>query len=284
MTFARAVWTRIEAIHAVTYFAPQSRDAARAAGLKGFWMGYFAFRAAPLGAVAPGVVEAAFFNFAPTMVRRALPDAWSIAAPEELVAARTAAAADAVRTACGDADAIAAKLIPRLEHAVALGRDSGRTMFAANRALAEGHDPAATLWQLCTCAREHRGDGHVAALVAAGLDGPEAHVLFAADNGVPAELLRDNRGWTEPEWDATVVRLRERGLLDNDGALTDAGRSVRSHVEQVTDRLADELYVDFDAAAQAELLRDLDQLVDAIVAADVIPFPNPMGLPRRAAS
>ena len=70
---ARELWHRLEVVNAVTYFSPESRDAAERIGLKGFWMGYFAFRAAPMGPVTPGVVEATFFNFHPERVRRAIP-------------------------------------------------------------------------------------------------------------------------------------------------------------------------------------------------------------------
>lgn len=96
------MWTRVEAIHAVTYFASESREAAKACGLKGFWTGYFGFRAAPLAAVGTGVVEAAFYNFVPEMVRRSIPDAWSFARPEELVVARRRAAAAALRAVAGE--------------------------------------------------------------------------------------------------------------------------------------------------------------------------------------
>lgn len=56
MSPERELWQRVETIHAVTYFAPESHAAAKAAGLKGFWMGYFGFRAAPLGAVSAGAL------------------------------------------------------------------------------------------------------------------------------------------------------------------------------------------------------------------------------------
>src|SRR5689334_19774941 len=140
MTFARAVWTRVEAIHAVTYFAPESRDAARDAGLKGFWMGYFGFRAAPLGAVSAGVVEAAFYNFAPAMVQRAIPDAWSRATPAQLIDGRVVAAASALRAASAVADDIARAVLPRLERAAERGRGEGRPLFSANRAVAPRED------------------------------------------------------------------------------------------------------------------------------------------------
>ena|GEM_PF-2560867 len=106
-SIAREFWKRIETLHAVTYFDHESADAATNAGLRGFWMGYFGFRAAPLGAVNPGPVEAAFANFAPSMVRRSLPDAWEFARPDPLVATRAAAAAATLRRLCPDIESVA---------------------------------------------------------------------------------------------------------------------------------------------------------------------------------
>ena len=85
---ARDVWRRLEPIHAVTYFAPEAIGALTDTGYKGFWMGYFAGRAAPLGPVGPEVVQALFYNFAPSRVAKALPDAWSIAGPDVALDAR----------------------------------------------------------------------------------------------------------------------------------------------------------------------------------------------------
>ena len=74
-----------------------------------------------------------------------------------------------------------------------------------------------------TVLREHRGDGHIAALVDAGLGGCEALVLHAATGEVPAPALRTTRAWTDEEWAATVEGLRARGLVEADGSFTDAG-------------------------------------------------------------
>ena len=49
MNFARELWLRIETLHAVAYFGEETDQAGRAAGLSGFWMGYFGCRAAPMG-------------------------------------------------------------------------------------------------------------------------------------------------------------------------------------------------------------------------------------------
>src|SRR5215470_4530200 len=92
----RAMWALYEPIHVVTYFAAQARDALTAAGLRGFWRGYFAGRAAPLGAVPAAPVLASFFSFSPSMVTRALPEVWTMASPETTLRARAAGAVAAL--------------------------------------------------------------------------------------------------------------------------------------------------------------------------------------------
>ena len=267
----RQLWTALEPIHAVTYFAPECRAANRALGLRGFWMGYFAARAAPLGAVGPGVVGALFFGFHPAMVRRALPTAWSHAAPAVVIGARSRAAAAALRRLVPPIDAAAPALVPRLEALVAAASGAGRALFSANRALKLPEDPVAALWQCCTTLREHRGDAHVAVLTAAGLDGCEAHVLFAASEGVPEETLRENRGWSPADWAAARARLATRGLLEGRGPSV-AGTALRRLIEDTTDARA--------ARADAgDLAGSLAPLAAAVVDAGAIPFPNPMGLP-----
>jgi hypothetical protein len=244
-------------------------------------MGYFACRAAPLGPVEPGVVEAAFYNFAPDMVRRALPDAWTFASPSALLDVRAGSAASALRDACTevDVDEIARRLLPPLTAAARRGRAEGRALYAANLDVPEPEDRVAALWQACTTIREHRGDGHVAALTAAGISGLEAHVLLAADQGVGADLFRDSRGWTAMQWHEAEARLHERGLLTRAGTITDEGVAARAGVEATTDRLALALFDDLDDAARHRLLDELDLLAGAISSSGLIPYPNPMGLP-----
>jgi len=264
----------------VTYFDHESTDAATNAGLRGFWMGYFGFRAAPLGAVNPGPVEAAFANFAPSMVRRSLPDAWGFARPDALVAARAAAAAATLRRLCPDIESIALLASEALSDVIEMCDSVGRPMFGANRDIGPFDDPVAQLWQCCTTLREHRGDGHVIALAASAIDGCEAHHLLAAEQQLPPEIFRDNRGWTVDQWSDAGRRLQRRGLLDADG-LTDTGRRLRARVEAVTDSLA----LTPLTAALGE--QGIEQLIDLltppaieIAASGILPFPNPMGLPQ----
>jgi hypothetical protein len=278
MDFARSLWLRIETIHAVTYFDPLATEATTAAGLSGFWMGYVGTRAAPMGAVSAGVVEATFFNFAPSFVRRWVPEVWERCPPARLLDARSSAAAHSLRAIAPDVDAVAQDVAGVIADAVARCVPAGRPLFAANRDVPLSADPVAALWQQCTCLREHRGDGHVAALTAAGLDGLEAHVLIAHDGGSSADDLQKTRGWTAADWDAATYRCAERGLVDA-GGLTNAGRAVRAEVEAATDRLAAAPFAPLRAAARDALIAALGPVATAVSRSGVIRYPNPIGLP-----
>ncbi|MFE2752006.1 hypothetical protein ACFXGA_08365 [Actinosynnema sp. NPDC059335] len=230
----RELWVRFETYHDVTYFSPESRAVTDALGCKGGWMGYFGQRAAPLGAASPEVVTAAFFSFHPRKVARALPDAWDVATPERFLAARLEGVDRTLRRMLESLDvAEAAELACRAAEAVPV---AGRVLAAANRALPVPDEPHLALWQACTTLRESRGDGHVAALVAADLGPCEALVLFGADNDLDPAYLRTARGWSEEEWRDAEAALAERGLLD--GGLTPAGRALRADVERRTDEAA----------------------------------------------
>jgi hypothetical protein len=283
-TLARTIWHRLETLNAVAYFSPECREAPEALGLKGFWMGYFAFRAAPMGPVPASVIEATFANFHPARVRRAIPDAWAIASPGACLTARSTAAAAALRRLLGDgpAAALASAVTPALVAAVDAADPLGRPLFAANRAVARPADPVGALWQLATTLREHRGDGHVALLAAEGLDGCEVHVLFSADAGHPPEMYQQSRGWSADDWAAAVERLRARGLLDGAGRLTATGAARRAHVEHHTDELAIAPYEVLGEGGVATLLDHLAPAAEQVAAGGEIRYPNPMNLPSAA--
>ncbi|ONI83368.1 hypothetical protein ALI22I_33125 [Saccharothrix sp. ALI-22-I] len=230
----RDLWLRFETYHDVTYFSPESRAVTDELGCKGGWMGYFAQRAAPLGAVPPEIVTAAFFSFHPRMVSRALPDAWEVAGPTRFLDARLEGVDRALRRMLESLDvAEAAELAGQAAEAAPL---PGRVLAAANRALPVPDEPHLALWQACTTLRESRGDGHIAALVAADLSPCETLVLFSADKGLEPAYMRAARGWSEDEWRDAEATLTDRGLFD--GGLTPAGRALREDVERRTDETA----------------------------------------------
>lgn len=277
-SFARRVWQRLETVHAVVYFAPEKKAAYDAAGLKGGWMGYFAGRAAPLGPVTAELVTAVFYNFHPGMVRRSIPDAWSFSSPERVLEARLEIVDGALRRLLGDCDvAEAAELSLRVAGHCDL---AGRPLLAANAALDVPAKPHLRLWHATTMLREHRGDGHVAALVAAGLDGCEAHLTLVGTGTVPASELQPNRGWSDEEWTAARARLVERGLLDERGMLTEEGAELRRWVEDTTDELALGPWRRLGAGEAEKLVEALELPARLVVEGGGVPFPNPMGLPR----
>ena len=211
-------------------------------------------------------------------------------APETLCRVRAIAAADALSEVCrteARSDLVAA--LPLLRRAVAACGGDGRVMAGANRSLwpviapALGTAGLGEAWQACTTLREHRGDGHTAALLARGVSGLDAHLLAAGTKAIPAEVLRDNRGWSEDDWERAVEALRVRGLLHGDGRATDTGRTVHGAVEDLTDRLAEPAYAALSDGARADLHGALSASAADIAASGLLPFPNPMGLPRARA-
>jgi hypothetical protein len=277
---ARRLWRAVEPVHAVTYFAPESKAACDALGTKGWWMSYFGLRAAPLGAAPPEIVTALFYNFHPGLVARAVPDVWAVASPERFVAARLEAVDAALHRLLGP-DVLASA---QVAEAAAIARDAahaaptaGRALAAANAALTWPDPPHLVLWHAQTVLREHRGDGHVAALLTGGLDPVEALVMFAAGGAVEAERLRQRRGWSEQEWAAAAERLAGRGLYDG-GTVTATGRELLVEVESHTDRLADVPWASVGDERAERLVELVSPLVTAIVAGEGFMPDNPMGL------
>lgn len=281
MTSARRMWPAFETYHAHIYFAPEAVEAYRDLGLKGGWMGYFATRGAALGAAPAGVVTAVFFNFHPAMVERALPVAWALASPDDILAARARTADAALRRLIPQhvgtkEEAEAAQLAREAAEAPAL---AGRPLYGGLRSLPWPEQPHLVLWHACTLLREHRGDGHVAALTAAGLDGCEAHVTIAAAGGIPRETIQTNRKWSDEDWAAAEERLRARGWLDATGHLTDTGRAGRAEVEERTDMLAEEPWTALGPERTERLLELLTPMARSINDAGGVPVPNPVGVP-----
>jgi hypothetical protein len=277
---ARTLWLRTEPLHAVIYFDEQCRRLGRAMGLKGFWMGYFAARTAPMGPVAPSLATAVLAVFAPGMVARALPAAWSTVLPEKVVHERAVRAAAALRAVVPGIENHAARLAAPLAAMVEDAPAPARPLFTANRACGDRDDPVEHLWQLATSLREFRGDAHAAALAAHDLDGCEALVLAAATGRVPQDGIRQDRGWSEEEWAAAVDRLRTRGLVDAQAQATALGREERDHIEDTTDRLAARLLRPLTDRAVDTALAELAGPARQVTDTGVLPFPNPIGLPR----
>ena len=275
----RRLWALTEPIHAVVYFSPEPVLAMKEAGYRGYWMGYFAQRSAPLGRVAPEVVHALFYNFSWERVAGALPDAWSFAPPEVALDVRRASTARALRRQLGDLvdgpDFLAT--VELLERAALAAPLEGRAMYAANRALEIPTDAVERLWHATTLLREHRGDGHIGALIAAGISGRQSHVLQALATGTPRAVYDVARDFTDEEWAERIDQLTRQGLVEG-GELSARGRELKSDIEATTDRLAASAYEGLTESEQRTLADALLPLTRAIVAAGEIPVDSPMGL------
>jgi hypothetical protein len=232
----------LEPLHAMSYFAPETEERLTGVGLRPGRMCYFAGRAAPLGAVGPGVVAATFFNFNPELVARHIPRAWTLTTPERVIAARFDAAGAALRRLLGDDVAGSAEVAEAAE----LAREAAEGCVPEGRPLYAGHadvdwptEPLLVLWHAVTLLREYRGDGHIAALVGAGLNGLTALVTHTATGrGFLPPAAMATRGWSEEQWAAAAEHLRTAGLLGADGALTEEGRRLRERIEDATDLAA----------------------------------------------
>jgi hypothetical protein len=276
---ARRLWESVETLHDVVYFAPEIRGAGMALGLRGFWMTYFAFRAAPLGPVGPEPVIAAFAGFEPGMVAKSLPDAWSRTTPEACISTRSRVSA-AVLGGLGVDEAACGRAVELLAGAVAGADRTGRALFAANAAIPLAGNGLEALWQLATSLREHRGDGHVAALVSAGISGLEAHVLQVASGRMPKDAIIAARGWSEDDWSAAVGRLAVRDLVsDVPLELTERGRGCLYEIEAATDNSAFVgALLTLGEQGVDEVLSVLAPAVDAVRRSGVLPAFNPTGL------
>ena len=277
---ARRFFDRFEPVHAVTYFAPEVRVALDALGYRGFWMGYFAARSAPLGRVPADVVTALFYNFAPERVAKALPAAWDAAPPDSVLQVRERSAVAALNRYGVTADEDVRTAADLAAKAVCGLPVDGRALFAANRALAWPEEPVAKIWHAATLLREHRGDGHVAVLSTAGLSGRECNVLHAAAGRVPREMIMRSRDYDDAQWEQHVGRLAERGLLDSRGELTEPGRALKQHIETATDALSLGALDALDDPEVETLFRTLTPITRKVIAGGDLPVSTPMGLSR----
>ncbi|MFD9950689.1 hypothetical protein ACFWYW_33505 [Nonomuraea sp. NPDC059023] len=278
---ARSMWHQLEPVHAAVYFAPQAFERAAKLGydVESRWPSYFAWRTAPLGTAGPHLVGAAYYSFSPAMVAGHVPGIWATASPSEVLTARLEAVDHLYRDWLGDH-----LTSPGLAEAAGLARSAaesvttpGRPLAAANLDQPWAAEPHLVLWQAATILREHRGDGHLAALQAAGLDGCESLVSFAAIGAAPVETFA-GRGWSSEEWAAAAERLRERGLIGADGQATGAGHALRDQVERMTDDLAAAPWRSLGEERAQRLAQLNGPVLGAVFQAGVLPMTSTLGI------
>ncbi|CAM3487496.1 SCO6745 family protein [Nocardioides zeicaulis] len=254
---ARRMFDLTEPVCLVSFFSEEPNDAMAALGFTTYWDGYFAGRSAPLGRVPAEVVDAAFYSFGPGEVARHVPKVWRTTTPEAAREARQQGCVAALRRILGD-ELVASPGLARAADLLAVAASGapvgGRVMYAALRSLPVPDEPLARLWHCADVLREHRGDGHVVALVSEGVGGVESHVLSALDMGIhPAETFGRIHHHPRAFLDDLMAGLRDRGLVDDEGRFTPAGRATKDRIEALTDRLAWAPYAALSAAELAEL-------------------------------
>ncbi|AHH98409.1 hypothetical protein GCM10010174_69350 [Kutzneria viridogrisea] len=278
-TLARRLWEAVEPIHAVAYFAAEPAAAAKAIGLPSWWMGYFTGRVAPLGALGPAAATAVVFGFAPGMVARFLPAAWTFTTPETALDARIDSVGATLRRTLPPSTDLD-RLAELLDRAVRGCGFAGRPLAAAWSAVRPPEDALSRIWLAATVLREHRGDGHVLAAVHAGLAGIDATLTHVATGAVTRELLQINRGWTDEDWEQSRRGLVARGLLDRTNRLTKTGGALRRQIEEDTDRLAAGPVAALGESGVHEVIQLATPLSRHLVDSGVVPVPNPIGAPR----
>ncbi len=279
-------WSLLDAMHVIGFFADETRERYKALGIRPRYA-YFASRVAPMGAVSPEVCTAVFYVFSPQLVGLALPPAWEAASPEQVLHERYEGTREALTRVLGDA-AAEPGFSERLDEAASLARQACAGLQLAGRALGSAYaslpwpsDPLMALWQAAGLIREHRGDGHVAALVHAPLDPVEALLTSGLDTDT-LPFLRATRGWDDEAWAAAGRRLRDRGLLadgPDGGVLTEQGTALRHTIEAQTDLAASSAWTALGLAATARLGELVGPLTEAVLASGVLP-PG-LGAPRR---
>jgi hypothetical protein len=256
---ARKCWRTLEPYHAFVYFAPEAAEEYASLGVHRR-TGYFLSRSAATGRVSAATVIATFYNFHPGVVAKAMdgvPDGLDVA---DVTDARYRVVDRVLRLRVPEA--IDSAGMARAAHlagkaAEGLGDQCvGRPLGAAHAALPAPDQDHLRLWWAITALREHRGDGHLAALVDAELSGLEALIVHAASGDVTADVLKATRSWSDDEWADGVDGLVERGLVEPDGTFTADGAELRRRIEDRTDRLASPPWTRLTDAEAAEL-RDL---------------------------
>ncbi|MEO3890015.1 hypothetical protein [Nonomuraea sp. B5E05] len=278
---ARRMWHQLEPVHAAVYFSPQAFEAAAALGydVESRWPSYFAYRTAPLGRAGAGLATAAYYSFSPRTVAEHVPAVWEVATPGQVLAARLAAVDRTYRDLMGGKvdgpeAAEAAELARRAAESVTV---AGRPLAAANLDLPWPEEPHLVVWQAATVLREHRGDGHLAALQAAELDPCESLVSFAAIGAAPVANFA-GRGWSEQEWAAARERLAERGLVGPDGGATEQGRALRERVELMTDELAAQPWRLLGEERAERLAQLVSPFLGAVFEAGLLPMTSTLGI------
>lgn len=278
---ARRVWELVEPIAAAAYFAPETHEAYTPLGFQGSGgesngvqypdgVAYFISRGACLGKVPGEVIAAAFGVFKRPMVVAAVARGWEICdEPGAVLKARADGTTAGLERAFGGEPAGLGRATELLRRAADAAPGEGRHLFSGLQSLDWPGTPVGDFWRAADLVREHRGDSHIAAWIAADLDACEVGVITDLWRGGAIKSWVRSRGWTEDELDAAIDRLRARGLLDGD-AITPAGWELREDVDAATDAMESRV-IDALGDDLGELDRIVAPLADRAIAARLYP-------------
>ncbi|MGW7022512.1 SCO6745 family protein [Streptomyces decoyicus] len=268
----------LNSLHSTVYFTPYLENYLSEYGIDDPMAVYLASRAAPLGAASPGAITAIFNGLAYDLIASHFPGLWRRASPDAVLTARKRAA-DATLRQLFDARTLVSREMAQAAQLALRATEAcdraGRPLFSAHADLPVPDEPHLALWHAATLLREYRGDGHFAVLSEvglAGLDGLVSHC--ASPEGMPRQFVMAKRGWTAEDWAAAEQRLRERGLMDEAGALTVSGLRLREDIEKMTDHLDRAPYANLGTEGVARLTELSREFV--VAAADTGVFPAPL--------
>ncbi len=249
---ARRLRDAIEPIAMHPVWSRATNEALAAHGLD-FFSGYAWGRAAALGEPAPAVVVSSFAVFEPSMIAGVYEAGRAACDRDQLLATRFEVTTASLTKVLDGTDLDVAGAAARLRDTV-LGLDqAGRPLYAGLAEIPMSDDPVEILWRSAEMIREHRGDSHIAACVAAGLDPIAMSILTELWVGFGLGEYSGTRGWEPEAIAACADRLRADGLLEGD-RLSAAGQAMRDDIEDATDR------------AQAQLVGHLGDDVDSLLA------------------
>jgi hypothetical protein len=190
-----------------------------------------------MGQVSSYVVAATFAVFNPDIVIPAVDEGWKLTDAASICNARDRGAIAQLERILGASPKGVKRAQEILQRAVDPLRLEGRALFAGLRSLSMPTTALGATWRLADMLREYRGDSHIAAWVAEGLDAVEICLLTDAFSGLPMRTYSATRGWKTEQFDPATDRLVARGLLDANGeTFTSAGREIRSRIELNTDK------------------------------------------------
>lgn len=243
---ARLIARVIEPLVGQVYFSPECHARYAALGFNGSpgttsggvalpdGPAYFTSRGSALGQAPGELVAAAFGVFNLEAVVPSVAYGWSLTDAATIADERLQGAVEQLERILGPAPDGIDRANELLGRAVAPLAPWGRALFAGTLAQPLPGTPWGDLFRHGDRLREFRGDSHIAAWVAAGLDATEIGLLTEPYWGMPTRTYIRTRAWSDAQLDAAEGRLEAAGHLSG-GTLTDSGRVFREGIELATD-------------------------------------------------